>query len=102
MSSILLVMEAISETYRRHRLAHGLTQDQVAAAAGISRKTLSDFENGRSGITLANLQRLLRAVGLELTLRDASSRPTLDELSTRYAGQEPNKARRRARATKTT
>lgn len=93
-------METLAETYRRHRVARGLTQNEVATAAGISRKTLSDFENGRSGITLANLQRLLRVVGLALTVRDASSRPTLDELSTRYAGQEPNKARQRARAKK--
>ena len=95
-------MDTLAEMYRRHRLARGLTQEQVAAAAGISRKTLSEFENGGSGITLANLQRLLRALGLALTLRDASTRPTLDEVSNRYGGEEPNKVRRRARRKKTT
>lgn len=90
-------MEAIQQIFRQRRVTLGLTQEQIAAAAGLSRKTISDFENGGSRINLANLQRLLRAVGLELALRVASSRPTLDELTSRYGGEESQKVRQRAR-----
>lgn len=83
-------------TERRHRL--GMTQDKVAAGAGIARKTISDFENGKTSMTLTKLIRLMRVVGLELTTREASSRPTLNELAERYSDEEPVKGpRQRAR-----
>lgn len=90
-------MESVEQGYRTRRVTLALTQDQAAIAAGVSRKTISNFENGGRGISLGNLQRLLRSVGLELTVREASSRPTLDELSDRYRGDEIPKARQRAR-----
>ena len=90
-------MTPLIETYRDRRLLLGLTQAEVALSAGISRKTLSDFENGRGKITLGKLTRVLRAVGLELMAREASSRPTLDELSERYPTDEPPVKIRRAR-----
>jgi transcriptional regulator with XRE-family HTH domain len=93
-------MSSIVEPLRRRRVAQGFTQEQAAAAAGISRKTLSDLEAGRERITLANLQRLLRALGLELVVREAAGRPTLDELPDRYLGEEPSKIRQRARRKK--
>jgi transcriptional regulator with XRE-family HTH domain len=88
---------SIPEALRQRRIAQGLSQQQLAAAAGISRKTLSELEAGRERITLARLNRLLRAVGLELATREASSRPTLDELADRYRGQDAPRSRRRAR-----
>jgi transcriptional regulator with XRE-family HTH domain len=89
-------MDGIEQIFRKRRIMRGVTQDQTAAAAGLSRKTVSDFENGASRIALGNLQRLLRTVGLELTAREASARPTLDELSDRYSGEETPKLRQRA------
>ena len=94
-------MRSIADTLRQRRVAQGLTQDQAAAAAGVSRRTLSDLETGRERITLGNLNRLLRALGLELATREASGRPTLDELSDRYRGEEAPKMRQRARRKKT-
>ena len=94
-------MTPIGEALRKRRVAWGLTQDQAAAAAGVSRRTVSDFETGRERITLGNLNRLLRALGLELATREASGRPTLDELSDRYRGEEAPKMRQRARRKKT-
>jgi transcriptional regulator with XRE-family HTH domain len=89
---------AIHHAFRDRRLALGLTQEEAAERARLTRKTVSDFENARGSISLANLSRLLAAVGLELATREASRRPTLDELPARYAGaDEARPARTRAR-----
>lgn len=74
-----------------------MTQDHAAKAAGLSRSTLSDFEAGGDRISLGNLNRLLRALGLMLTTREATSRPTLDELSERYQSEEAKPVRQRVR-----
>jgi transcriptional regulator with XRE-family HTH domain len=95
--SNILPMITIEQTFRDRRVKLGITQEDAARAAGMTRKTVSDFENGRGRMSLNNLNRLLGSVGLELAIREASPRPTLDELSTRYRGQEPEHARHRAR-----
>ena len=96
----LPIMSPIGQVFRARRIRLGLTQDQAAAAAGLSRRTIGDFENGGGRISLANLNRLLRVVGLELATREAIGRPTLDELSDRYRGEEPSKMRQRTRRRK--
>jgi transcriptional regulator with XRE-family HTH domain len=93
-------MVEIARTYRQRRIAHGLTQDQAAAAAGVTRRTLSDFEAGGHRISVGNLNRLLGAVGLELSIREAAPRPTLDELTDRYRGDETPPLRQRVRRKK--
>lgn len=100
MSIIVLIMKPIAAAFRERRVRLGLTQDQAAAAAGLSRRTLSDFENGGGRISLANLKRLLQVAGLELTTREAIGRPTLDELSDRYQGEDAPIVRQRARRKK--
>jgi len=101
MSNILLVMDTIASTFRRRRLALGMTQEEAAKAATIARRTLNAFENGGARISLANLRRLMAVVGLELFTREAARRPTLDELSASYDGEEPTPPRKRARRKKT-
>ncbi len=101
MSTIWVIMRELAQTFRERRVALGLTQEQAAAAAGLSRRTLIDFETGGSGISLGNLNRLLRAVGLALALREGSTRPTLDELADQYRGEDNPPLRRRARSKKT-
>jgi len=93
-------MMPISEAVRQRRVAKGLTQENAASVAGVSRRTISDFEAGGNRISLGNLNRLLRALGLELAIREASGRPTLDELSDRYRGEEATITRQRARRKK--
>ena len=92
-------MRSIRDAFHARRLERGMTQEGAAVAARLTRKTVSDFENGRGSISAANLSRLLGAVGLELTAREASRRPILDELAQRYGGEEasPNAPRQRAR-----
>src|SRR5688572_15708998 len=78
-------MDNIIRAFRDRRRSLHLTQSEVAKAARVARQTVSDFENGRAAVTLPNLVRLLSSVGLELTTRESSSRPTLDELADRYS-----------------
>lgn len=82
-------MTALHEAFRARRIALGLSQAAVAAGARLSRKTVSDFENGRASLSIANLARLLATAGLELAVREASRRPTLDELQRRLHEGEP-------------
>jgi transcriptional regulator with XRE-family HTH domain len=93
-------VESIGESFRRHRLLRGLSQREVAASARVSRTTMSDFENGGMRISVANLQRLLHPLGLTLAFREASSRPTLDEVADLYRAAEPEPLRKRAPRTK--
>lgn len=93
-------MSALPDTFRKRRLALALSQETAAQRARVTRKTVSDFENGRTSISLVNLIRLMAAVGLELTTRETSARPTLDELSERYSGLE-DEAGPRKRAPRT-
>ncbi len=95
-------MKPLRDAFHARRLERGVTQEAAARAARLTRKTVSDFENGKGSISAANLSRLLAAVGLELVAREASRRPTLDELPQRYSGEEAEegtrrRARRRAR-----
>lgn len=93
-------MPDLPTIFRDRRIALGLGQEHVAAAANVSRRTLVSFESGQGGISLVNLRRLMAAVGLELTTREASRRPTLDELSEYYGADETAPQRRRVRKRK--
>jgi transcriptional regulator with XRE-family HTH domain len=83
-------MPPLRQTFHQRRHSLALTQEEVATRAGLTRKTVSDFENGKGSISVANLSRLLGSVGLELSIREARRRPTLDELGERYASGESN------------
>jgi transcriptional regulator with XRE-family HTH domain len=92
-------MKLLRDAFHARRLERGITQEAAAHAARLTRKTVSDFENGKGSISAANLLRLLAAVGLELVAREASRRPLLDELAQRYGGEKgpEGEPRRRAR-----
>jgi transcriptional regulator with XRE-family HTH domain len=49
------------ETWRKLR---GLTQAQLADRAGVGRRTIIRLEGGDGGVTVENLLRVLRALGL--------------------------------------
>lgn len=60
-------LDRLSERLVQHRLNLNLTQEEVARAAGISRRTLARLENGEP-TQLENFLRTLIALGLEDTL----------------------------------
>ncbi len=64
------------------RRQQGLRQADLASRSGLSRATIDALENGRaSDIGVSKLNRILAALGLELSLRPfTDQRPTLDEL----------------------
>lgn len=63
----------IHERIRHTRLEKGLTQVQLAEAAGITQSTLSLIESGRSGPSLRVAQRI--ALALEISVDSLLSGP---------------------------
>ncbi len=63
---------------RRKQL--GLTQAQLVARAGISRRTLVAIESGKHDIGIRKLMRLLDSIGLTLSLKEGKDRPGESEL----------------------
>ena len=68
---------ALAAWFAGKRKSLGLTQAQVAASAGVTQKTISDFERGKTDIRLTPLFHLLAIVKLNLELVD---KPTKEEL----------------------
>ena len=63
------------------RKGRKMTQAEFCEAVGLSRWTLSQLENGDLlELGFNKVQRVLSCVGKELSVRDASPIPTLDEL----------------------
>ena len=54
------------------RRTRGLTQAETSARAGVSRKWLSDFENGKSSAEIGLLLRVLDVLGYEFELHAAA------------------------------
>ncbi len=54
-----LVNEAV-----KRRKEQRLTQEQLAVLAGVSKPTLNHFEQGNTNITLANVLKILKMLGL--------------------------------------
>ena len=50
------------------RAARGLTQEQLAGEAGLSRSWLAKLEGGRSAVVLDHLIRLLRRLGATVVI----------------------------------
>ena len=58
-----VIVKALGEFIRHHRLEQNKTQAQLAEEAGINRSTLSAFEHGKRSNTITFIQ-LLRALNL--------------------------------------
>jgi transcriptional regulator with XRE-family HTH domain len=57
----------VGERLRAVRVLRRLTLREVAQAAGVSESFVSQFERGRSSASVATLQRLAAAVGIEIS-----------------------------------
>ncbi len=56
----------IGQSILRLRKEKGLSQAQFADKAGISRRYLSDIENGKRQMSLAILERIVRELGVSV------------------------------------
>lgn len=74
-------LEDIGHEIRRSRLSLGLTQAQLAAAANITRTTLSQLENGVvNDLGVRKIEAVLDRLGLELLIDQAPQRRPPDFL----------------------
>src|SRR3954471_6547885 len=71
------VQSALGERLRAIRQLRRKTLKSVASAAGISESFLSQLERGRTNATIATLQRLATALGIEVSelFRASAPRP---------------------------
>lgn len=63
--NIRLNWQSIIEAAIARRKEQGLTQEQLAVLAGVSKPTLNRFEQGNTSITLSNALKILSALGLD-------------------------------------
>lgn len=72
----------IGSLIRAQRLSKNLSQAAISNQVRISRPNLSQLENGKlPEIGIRKVMEVLEQLGLELTVREAHSRPTLRELA---------------------
>jgi transcriptional regulator with XRE-family HTH domain len=71
------MMATVGDRIRLVRESKGLTQDQLATAAGISKSFISEVENGKRNVSAQNLLRIANALGasIEYLMRGVSAAP---------------------------
>jgi transcriptional regulator with XRE-family HTH domain len=80
------------------RLQQNISQEELAAEAGVSRRTITRLENG-GGISVETLIRLMRALGIANRLEALLPEPGVTPIDrVRLKGKERQRARRPAGA----
>jgi transcriptional regulator with XRE-family HTH domain len=82
-------LQDLGKTLRARRREGGLTQQALADAAGVPRRTYQRLEAGHPGTRIDVLILALRALGLRIVLTPRQ-RPTLDELGAIYGNEDEN------------
>lgn len=59
------VVQLLGTNVRQHRKLKGITQEQLAVAAGMERSYVSDLERGTRNPSVAALGRIADALGVE-------------------------------------
>lgn len=59
----------LARQVRRQRRLSQLTQSELAGLAGVGLRFVSDLENGRPGLEIGRVLRVVETVGLELSVR---------------------------------
>jgi len=59
------ILKAFGATLRAYRQAAGLSQEKLAAKAGLDRTYVGGAERGERNVALVNLIRLAEALGIE-------------------------------------
>ena len=60
------VLAALGRAVRKVRHERGLTQEGLAEAASIHPRYVSDVERGRRNVSMVNVERLARALAVDL------------------------------------
>ena len=60
------VLAAFGRAVRKVRLERGMSQEGLAEAAGIHPRYVSDVERGRRNVGMVNVERLARALAVDL------------------------------------
>ena len=60
------VLLAFGRAVRRLRIEHGWSQERLAEVAGIHRTYVGDVERGLRNVSLVNIERLARALSVDL------------------------------------
>ena len=61
---VVRALRTIGENFAVWRKLRGLTEEQVADRAGVSRGTVRRLESGTSSVSLENMLRIARALGV--------------------------------------
>ena len=65
---IVTTPQALGAWFQTVRKQKGLTQTEVAKRSLLSQKVISEFENGKSNVTISTLLRILAALQLTIDL----------------------------------
>lgn len=74
------LLTALGERLHQQRLAHRLSQAELATQAGVAKRTIERIESGES-VQLANLLRVLRVLGLVDNLSLLVPEPPLEPVA---------------------
>ncbi len=86
-------LSELGERIRRHRIALGVKQKDLADKAAVSADVISSLENGRS-VGTASLVRVLRALGLRDALVEMLPAPAVSPLDLqKLAGKQRQRVR---------
>lgn len=73
-------IETAGQAIRDARIKAAITQEALASAAAITRNQLSLIERGRANVRIDTYLRVISALGSQLVIEPATSRPTLYQL----------------------
>jgi transcriptional regulator with XRE-family HTH domain len=73
------LLRSLSQALREARIHRGLTQQQLAEMAGVTRLRVIDIERGLPGVAIGAYAQVARSLGLQLGLQ-AYRRPVFEDL----------------------
>lgn len=63
-----MIKKNFGEILRKTRQSKGLSQSELAQQTGVTKRSIIFWEQGASNITLENADKLLKALGVEITI----------------------------------
>ena len=60
------IHDSIGPKIKDHRIGRGMTQDELAGAAGVKQSLISRIENGTANPSLRTLTRIAESLGVEV------------------------------------